>query len=703
MSESEEELLTSSEDEDEEVFSEEEEQKDEDDLLSPVVSDEESDIELLEKEMEEAEKRQMKDIENEENNQSDKSQKKAPSKKTSTSPTWNGEKLFPPARKAVKPSRAWQFGGFKKNSAGFLLTDKTICGICGKEQRYFSTASSLQNHLMAEHTGLWAGDEENNVKETTQIGDYFKSKTKVIKYPSNHPKQKKLVQTLTEWVVKNKRPLRIVEDPKLVESFEVADERLKVPSRKKMKIEIEKMYKHKKAELIEELKEVEWGTETNDAGSSSGARSFIDVNFHWVTKDFYPKKKILKVMEMKESKDASNYRRKTDEAEDEFGVKEKVFNTTTDNEATMRKAYNDEERNGCYAHIASKSHKKALENQETLKKVRLKLRKISKKANKSSKFKIAMARKQKESGLKIKTLKQEVKTRFTSTHTCFKSFLNDPNENTDAPMDDVKVTANIKAINDAMKAAKFKKKELNKLEITAEDVKKVKEVLKVLEPIEEDITLLGGEKFATGSTVLPVLKKLRKRLASDEDDLIYIAKLKRDILEDMQQRCTENLNMPVLAKATFFDKRFDIEKVLDNETRDKILNEIEEELVKLESNTEAKKKSLKTSEESSKKKRFLGKGLSDSEDEDTNEGAAAEYRRYRLERKIKSDSCPFGWWRNRGIEYPFLSRLARKYLAVQATSTSAERVMSTLGLTLEKKRQAMRGELFDQLMFLSDA
>ena len=49
-----------------------------------------------------------------------------------------------------------------------------------------------------------------------------------------------------------------------------------------------------------------------------------------------------------------------------------------------------------------------------------------------------------------------------------------------------------------------------------------------------------------------------------------------------------------------------------------------------------------------------------------------------------------------------MSRLARKYLSVQATSTPAERVMSAMGIVLEKKRQAMTGELFSEIMFLSD-
>ena len=49
-----------------------------------------------------------------------------------------------------------------------------------------------------------------------------------------------------------------------------------------------------------------------------------------------------------------------------------------------------------------------------------------------------------------------------------------------------------------------------------------------------------------------------------------------------------------------------------------------------------------------------------------------------------------------------LFRLARKYLSVQATSAPAKRVMSSMGIVLEKRRQSMTGELFAEIMFLSD-
>ena len=72
--------------------------------------------------------------------------------------------------------------------------------------------------------------------------------------------------------------------------------------------------------------------------------------------------------------------------------------------------------------------RKVLKSKITINRLWFKLRKISKNANKSSKFKYAIKKEQKKKNLRVLSLKQEVKTRFTATHTMIRSFMNDPNE-----------------------------------------------------------------------------------------------------------------------------------------------------------------------------------------------------------------------------------------------------------------------------------
>ena len=141
-------------------------------------------------------------------------------------------------------------------------------------------------------------------------------------------------------------------------------------------------------------------------------------------------------------------------------------------------------------------------------------------------------------------------------------------------------------------------------------------------------------------------------------------------------------------------------KFVDSKEKDSILAEIKEELTDMKADDDDKIDEVNKQPEP-KKKRFLGIGLSDSEDEEET-GPLAELERYQMEKRLKSTDDPFLWWRRRRLEYPFMARLARKYLAVQGTSTAAERVMSRLGLVLTKRRQMMTGDLFSKIMFLSD-
>ena len=122
-----------------------------------------------------------------------------------------------------------------------------------------------------------------------------------------------------------------------------------------------------------------------------GNKSFVDLIVHYLDAEFNLKKKIVDVAEMTSNKTADNYRELVDEKLEKFGIKEKTFIFCTDNEATMRKCFRGI-RTGCLSHISSKSSKRALEDQEDLSKLRAKFRKVSKKANKSSKFKYAITR-----------------------------------------------------------------------------------------------------------------------------------------------------------------------------------------------------------------------------------------------------------------------------------------------------------------------
>ena len=157
--------------------------------------------------------------------------------------------------------------------------------------------------------------------------------------------------------------------------------------------------------------------------------------------------------------------------------------------------------------------------------------------------------------LVVKTLKQEVATRFTATTTMIRSFLNDPNEKKDEQIDVEKCKENINAINSAMESS-LSTADFAKMEILESDINVALTILPTLDIIGEGIDLLGGEKFATGSIVLPFVAKFLKLMVSDEEDPIYFRKFKDTIKDDLSLRCASNLNTAILSKCSFFDPRY---------------------------------------------------------------------------------------------------------------------------------------------------
>ncbi len=59
---------------------------------------------------------------------------------------------------------------------------------------------------------------------------------------------------------------------------------------------------------------------------------------------------------------------------------------------------------------------------------------------------------------------------------------------------------------------------------------------------------------------------------------------------------------------------------------------------------------------------------------------------------------PLAWWKLNSTRFPHLARLAKKYLALPATSAAAERLFSKCGLVLSKLRNRLAPESLELLV-----
>ena len=80
--------------------------------------------------------------------------------------------------------------------------------------------------------------------------------------------------------------------------------------------------------------------------------------------------------------------------------------------------------------------------------------------------------------------------------------------------------------------------------------------------------------------------------------------------------------------------------------------------------------------------------------------ARAEVHKYRCLPKLPLNQDPLLWWKQHQQELPGLTKLAVKYLVVQATSVPSERVFSTAGDIVTAQRSCLHKDAVDALIFL---
>lgn len=72
--------------------------------------------------------------------------------------------------------------------------------------------------------------------------------------------------------------------------------------------------------------------------------------------------------------------------------------------------------------------------------------------------------------------------------------------------------------------------------------------------------------------------------------------------------------------------------------------------------------------------------------------ARKEVAMYRKVDQIDSLRDPLVWWATFEKEYPAIADVAARYLCCSASSASSERLFSSAGLTMTKKRMRMTGD-----------
>ena len=237
----------------------------------------------------------------------------------------------------------------------------------------------------------------------------------------------------------------------------------------------------------------------------------------------------------------------------------------------------------------------------------------------------------------------------------------------------------------------------------------------VMKPLVEITEAIGAEHWITISTLRPLLHKLlHVHLVAKSADSKMESALKNTMRLDLQNRYVDDALL-FLTKAAFLDPRFRMLGFLDSSEREDVISQVKEEATTLAESMVTQDESDDVPQTSSGIQRTKGehklmKLLGDvvqgsTEDQHLTitpfQKANLEISRYNGE--ATTELNPLCWWKENLHRYPILSKLAREYLCIPATSIPTERTFCSAGNIVNAKRSCLQPDSVEMLeIFLAE-
>ncbi|XP_025410705.1 zinc finger BED domain-containing protein 1-like [Sipha flava] len=261
-----------------------------------------------------------------------------------------------------------------------------------------------------------------------------------------------------------------------------------------------------------------------------------------------------------------------------------------------------------------------------------------------------------------------------------------------------------------------KNKKTDEWFIKSAEVQNLKDLVKVLEPFKSVTNTLGGDKYVTASVANRLIKSLLNTIQTCETDSKFIKTVKLSILQDLKIR--REMMSPVLSKAAALDPRFHELKFISDEQKTLIWEELETEICEMnpqsqeiinDQNKANEIENVISSDEDNPPPKKMRSLMADSDDEDeysigfeTLMTASRQLQNYKnMTTKCHRDEDPLKWWKENSNLYPEVSKLAKKYLSIIATSVPCERLFSEAGNITSKKRSSLSPDRVNNLLFLN--
>ena len=611
----------------------------------------------------------------------------------------------------VKPnfqtkSAIWRHFGFPADDKG-RITDKkkTICRLCQAVVAYSGNTTNLKFHLQRCHAQEYlalqqqdSGDQPgpsraSAVKTTSTQLTISGTLAKSTPFSNESAKHKQLVDATADFICQGLQPLSVVDEPAFRRLLQLAEPRFNLPHRTYFtNTVIPAKYRLTRAAIEKQLAAVETCAVTTDLWTSlHQQRAYISLTAHFVDSDFKHHSKCLQTLEIPQDHDASSLKDVLTSMFEDWKIAGKVCGGITDNASNMVNAFRlmGIEHFPCVAHTLQLSIGRGL-GVTRVQRVLGRCKKLVTHFKKSTKETYKLREKQEMLQLPQHMLIQDCVTRWGSTLAMLERLMEQQ-----API-----------------AAVLMDGKVRHLMPEGEEWSVIEVLVDILKPFQQATEAMGAVSYPTLNTVKPLLYKLVNRtLEVKENDTVVAKEVKLNIKRDLQERYSTPSVARILNITTFLDPRYKELPFLDQLTRRRIIDEVQDELLVME---ETEKEDPPEVEEviegeppSKKKKGPVEKIIGELFESHTqqhlplhSDKVQKELDMYKAESPPDLDSDPLAWWSSRKELYPLMSKLVQRMFSFVATSVPSERLFSTTGNVITDKHNRLTSEHADQLIFL---
>lgn len=234
----------------------------------------------------------------------------------------------------------------------------------------------------------------------------------------------------------------------------------------------------------------------------------------------------------------------------------------------------------------------------------------------------------------------------------------------------------------------------------------------VLRPLYEATVEMSFEKRTTGSKIIPLTKSLLgwyaaeyRRQSNDEIGCDLCHNISRVLYErfSVVEECEE------LALATLCDPRFKKHGFKSAERARAAIQTVKNQVQLMQSMLErGQQDDVELASAALTAKSSLWASFDDEVFKRVEPSTSfscittSEITRYLSAPNCQRNGDPLEWWRLEEKNFPNLSQIAFKYLTIQATSVPSERVFSTAGNVINKKRNRLSDKHASLLILLKE-